>query len=248
MAVINLSPDSQQSFSIAGSPQEALDRAKRFREYGATIIDLGGQSSHYDNPTIDADVELERLLPAVELLVDDGFVVSVDTWKPSVASACLAEGVTIVNDTGGMQDPAMRRTVAAAGATAIVMYIEGDNPHSVGEIDVRSGKAELTAEWLRRRLSELESEGIGNTIVDPGIAINYHGDYGAYTSTQLEVIRSVDTIRSVERPVLIPIPRKREDHRVAAYITMAVEYGADVIRAHDVEMACDLVALFGRTP
>jgi hypothetical protein len=63
---------------------------------------------------------------------------------------------------------------------------------------------------------------------------------------QLQVIRSLEVIRALGRPILVPIPRKREDHRVAAYITMALEYGADLIRVHDVEEACDLVALFDR--
>jgi dihydropteroate synthase len=229
------------------SPGEALERARRFRDFGASIIDLGGQSSHYDNPTIAIEEELGRLLPAVELLVSDGFVVSVDTWKPEVAGACIAEGAALINDTGGLADPAMRAVVAAGGVGAIVMYVEGANPHDVGEITISDRKAELTAEWMTRRLAQLAAEGIDHTILDPGIAINYRGDYQAYTRMQLDVIRNLDAIRALGRPVLVPIPRKQEDHRVAAYIAMALEFGADVIRVHDVAMACDLAALYGRT-
>jgi dihydropteroate synthase len=65
---------------------------------------------------------------------------------------------------------------------------------------------------------------------------------------QLEVIRNLEPIKALGRPVLVPIPRKQEDHRVAAYIAMALEYEADMIRVHDVAMACDLVALFDRRP
>ncbi|MEX1272150.1 MAG: hypothetical protein WEB55_06845, partial [Acidimicrobiia bacterium] len=93
---------------------------------------------------------------------------------------------------------------------------------------------------------ELAHAGVTRTIVDPGISINYRGDYSAYTRMQLEVIRDLDTIRSLGRPVLVPIPRKKEDHRVAAYIALALDHGADLIRVHDVAMACDLVELFGR--
>lgn len=246
MAVINLSPESKNSQSVARTPAQALDMARRYRDLGAAIIDLGGQSSHYENPTIPESTEIERLLPVVETLAADGFTVSVDTWKVEVARACIEAGAAILNDTGGLADPSMRRVAVDGGVAAIVMYIEGEHPHAVGEVDIRSDKANVTKAWMSRRLRELAQAGITETIVDPGISINYRGDYSEYTRMQLEVIRDLDELRSLGRPVLVPIPRKREDHRVAAYITMALEYGADLIRVHDVATACDLVDLFGR--
>jgi dihydropteroate synthase len=96
-------------------------------------------------------------------------------------------------------------------------------------------------------LEELAAEGIENVVLDPGIALNYRGDYRAYTRLQMEVIRESAELHELGKPVLIPIPRKAEDHRVMAYITLALEYGADIIRVHDVEEATDLVSLFGRT-
>lgn len=246
MAVINVSPDSRNVQSVATSPADALALARRYRSAGASIIDIGGQSSHYENPTISAEEEIERLIGAIELLISDGFVVSVDTWKPAVAAACVEAGAGLLNDTGGMRDPEMRRIAAIPGVGAFVMYIEGDHPHAVDEVEIRSDKASSTAGWLRDRLKELAQVGVTETIVDPGISINYRGDYAAYTRMQLDVIRHLDVIHDLGRPVLVPIPRKAEDHRVAAYITMALEHGADVVRVHDVEMACDLVRLFGR--
>lgn len=247
MAVINLSPESKNRHSIVGSPREALDRALRFRQLGATLFDLGGQSSHYENPTISAAEEIARIGPAVELLAGEGLLVSVDTWKAPVAEACLEAGAVIVNDTGGLGDATMRSVIAAHRAGAVVLYVEGAHPHDVQEVEILDDKAEVTSQRLRRRLTQLEAEGIHQTIVDPGIAINYRGDYLAYTRMQLEVIRGSEALRSLGRPVLLPIPRKQEDHRVAAYITLALEHGADMIRVHDVEMACDLVDLFDRS-
>jgi dihydropteroate synthase len=246
MSVINLSPESKNAHSVASSPDEAVAMAVQHRAAGATIIDLGGQSSHYDNPTIAAEVELSRLLPAVRLLVADGFTVSVDTWKPEVAERCIAEGACLLNDTGGLADPAMRHLAGTPGVAAFVMYIEGANPHDVGEVEIRQDKAGYTADWMRGRLHELETAGVTQTILDPGISINYRGDYDAYTRMQLEVIRGLGELKALGRPVLVPIPRKREDHRVAAYITLALENGADMIRVHDVSMACDLVRLYDR--
>jgi dihydropteroate synthase len=248
MGVVNLSPESKNRFTVAETPEAALEMARRYRDEGATIIDLGAQSSHYENPTIAAEEETARLLPALDLLVEDGFLVSVDTWKVQVAAAAVRAGAVMVNDTGGLQDPAMRRVVAETGAAAVVMYVEGSNPHDVGEILIAEDKAERTASWLRDRLAVLASEGISETVVDPGIAINYRGDYDAYTRMQLRVIEELDLFRPLGRPVLVPIPRKREDHRVAAYLALAIDHGADLVRAHDVAWACDLVRLLGRAP
>ena len=246
MGVINLSPDSKNVHTVAGSVDEALLMADRYRSWGATMVDLGGQSSHFDNPTIDATDEIARVVPVIEALVAEGHLVAIDTWKPDAARAAVGAGAVIINDTGGLTDPEMRQTVAEAGAAAVAVYVEGDNPHDVGEIEIREDKADRTADAFRVLLSELAGVGIDNVILDPGIALNYRGDYEAYTRMQLQVIADTEQLRALGKPVLIPIPRKRDFHRVVAYITLALEHKADIIRVHDVAVACDLVRLFGR--
>ncbi|MGQ0849953.1 MAG: dihydropteroate synthase [Actinomycetota bacterium] len=247
MGVINLSPESRNLHTVADDLNDAIAMARRYRRWGATIIDLGAQSSHYENPTISSELEMDRLLPVVTALAGEGFAVSVDTWKPDVAQAAKEAGAVLVNDTGGLSDPKMREVVARTGVAAVVVYVEGANPHDVGEIDTSEGKAAMTAEVFRRRLDDLAAEGITELVIDPGIALNYRGDYQAYTRLQLEVIRESGSFHELGRPVMIPIPRKKETHRVMAYVTLALEYGADLIRVHDVAEACDLVALFDRT-
>jgi dihydropteroate synthase len=248
MAVINLSPESRNLHTIATSADAAYGMAQRYRDAGASIIDLGGQSSHYDNPTISSAEELARLLPVLSSLTASGFVVSVDTWKPEVAEACIGEGASIINDTGGLTDPAMIEILSTSDAAAVMVYVEGRNPHEVGEIDGAPNKAQRMAAVLSQRLVTLGDAGIDQVIIDPGIALNYRGDYQMYTRLQLDVIRDSASLHALGRPVLIPIPRKKEHHRVMAYITLALEYGADLIRVHDVAEACDIVRLFGRLP
>ena len=247
MGVINLSPESRNTHTVATGIDEAVDLARRYRRWGATIIDLGAQSSHYDNPTIDASLELDRLLPVVDALLDEGFLLSVDTWKPEVAREAIRRGAQVINDTGGLVDPEMRQILSSSQAAAVAVYVEGDHPHDVDTVDTGPRKAARTGEIFRKRLAELAAEGIEKVILDPGIALNYRGDYQAYTRLQLEVIRESGSFHRLGKPLLIPIPRKAEDHRVMAYITLALEYGADFIRVHDVEQATDIVALFGRT-
>ena len=247
MGVINLSPESKNTHTVAAGVDQALAMARRYRKWGATIIDLGGQSSHYENPTLESAEELARLLPVVEALVADGHLVSVDTWKPDVAREASRRGAHIINDTGGLVDLEMQRVVASSGVPAVAVYVEGEHPHAVDIIDTGPRKAARMTEIFRQRLAHLAAAGIENVILDPGIALNYRGDYAAYTRLQLEVIRESASLHELGKPVLIPIPRKAEDHRVMAYISLALEYGADFIRVHDVEEAADLVSLFGRS-
>ena len=246
MGVINVSPDSKNVYTVAGSVDEALLMADRYRSWGAKLIDLGGQSSHFDNPTIDATDEIARVVPVIEALVAEEHLVAIDTWKADVAGAAVGAGAVIINDTGGLTDPEMRQTVAETGVAAVAVYVEGDNPHDVGEIEIREDKADRTAEAFRLLLSDLAGLGIDNVILDPGIALNYRGDYEAYTRMQLQIIADSERLRALGKPVLIPIPRKRDFHRAMAYITLALEHKADIIRVHDVAVACDLARLFGR--
>jgi dihydropteroate synthase len=247
MGVINTSPESKNRHTVATSVAEVLAMADRYRAHGASLIDLGGQSSHYDNPTIAEEQEISRVVPAVEALASAGHLVAVDTWKPAVAAAALDAGAVIVNDTGGLADPEMRRLVADRGVAVVAVYVEAANPHQVGEVIISPDKAAVTARRLGSILADLADEGIHQVILDPGIALNYRGDYQAYTRMQLEVIAGSHHIKALGRPLLVPIPRKAHDHWVAAYIAMALHHEADIIRAHDVEMACDLARLFGRS-
>lgn len=248
MGVINVSPDSKNLHTVARSVDEALLMADRYRSWGATLIDLGGQSSHYDNATISSADETSRVVPVIEALVAEDHLVAIDTWKAEVAEAAVAAGAVIINDTGGLADSEMRDVAASTGAAAVAVHVEGENPHAVDEVEVREDKAKHTAAGLRALLIELSDAGIDNVIIDPGIALNYRGDYASYTRMQLEVIADSHHLVALGKPVLIPIPRKRDGHRVAAYMALALEHRADIIRVHDVAMACDLARLFGRSP
>jgi dihydropteroate synthase len=127
------------------------------------------------------------------------------------------------------------------------MHIEGENPLTVGARLLDDGRPEAVAAALQQRVGELRAAGItGPLFVDPGLSINYRSDYAEYGRHQLAVIRALDVLRVTGEPVLIPVPRKAIHHRMLAYLTVSIEYGADVIRVHDVEAACDLVTLLGR--
>ncbi len=248
MAVVNLSPESRVRHSIANTPAQALERARLARDCGASIIDLGAQSSHFENRELSPEEELDRILPTLTLLVQEGFIVSIDTWKPQVAREAVQAGAAIVNDTGGMQHPEMVSLVAQSGVHAIMMYIEGRTPLTVGELDFAEGKIDRVVQTFTERLHALAELGVHSLILDPGLSINYKSDYNAYSRLQLDIIRQTSRLHALGKPVLIPVPRKQETHRMLAYLVIAIEYGANIIRVHDFEMACDLIKLFDKQP
>lgn len=246
MGVINVSPESENKHTVATSPREAVALAERYRDWGADLIDVGGQSSHWKNPTLDPVEEGWRLAPVVEALAGRGFLVSVDTWKPEVAAVAVDAGAAIINDTGGLRSPAMVELVSRSGVAAVAVHVDAEHPHAVDEIALLGDRAATTAAEFARLLGGLPSGVTERVIIDPGIAINYRSDYTAYTRLQLEVIRHADEFEKLNRPLLIPIPRKRDIHWVSAYIAMALEHGADMIRVHDVAIASELTRLWDR--
>lgn len=248
MGVINLSPESKNRDTFASDADTALARAEAYRRAGATIIDVGAQSSVRGNVDLPPGEEIDRLAGPVAALVAEGHLVSVDTWKPEVARAGVELGAALVNDTGGLADPDMIALVAESGVVAVSMYLEGETPLDVDTVTISDTAIDVMAASLGRRLATLEQHGVTQVLVDPGIGITYTSDYEAYTRQQLRVVRGLGTLGALGRPVLIPIPRKAEPHRVMAFIALALEYGADVIRVHDVEAACDLVRFFDRAP
>jgi dihydropteroate synthase len=246
MGVLNLSPESKNAATVAGSVDEALAIAERHRHDGASIIDVGAQSSHFENVELSAHEELDRVSEAVDRLVSDGHCVSVDTWKPEVARGVMQLGASLINDTGGLRHHEMIEAVAAGGAAAVLMYLEGESPLAVGEMDFQGSAVNRMVEHLGRQVEVLAEKGITNLVVDPGIGISYRGDRARYTEHQLDVVRRLDRFRSLGKPVLVPVPRKPSLSPTLAFATLALEYGADLLRVHDVDPVAEIARLMGR--
>ena len=246
MGVLNLSPESKNTPTVATGVDEAVRIANDHRRDGATIIDVGAQSSHFENVEISPGEELARLSQTVEKLVDEGFVVSIDTWKPAVAQGAIEFGASLINDTGGMRHPEMIKAVDTGGVAAVVMFLEGESPLAVGSIGLDGSLVPTMAERLGTQLDELAAMGVVDVVVDPGIGISYRGDRARYTQHQLDVIRRLDCFRDLGRPVLLPVPRKPQLAPTLALATLALEYGADILRVHDVAAVAEIARQMGR--
>jgi 2-amino-4-hydroxy-6-hydroxymethyldihydropteridine diphosphokinase/dihydropteroate synthase len=256
MAILNITPD---SFSDGGahSTQSLSSSISSFVEAGATIIDIGGQSSAPGAPDITAEEEISRILPAIKAVrshpQSENLAISIDTYRASVAEAALEAGADIINDiSAGLLDRNMLSTVAKSGKTICLMHMRG-TPATMTKLTDYSpeGLIPTVAKELLERVKEAEAAGIRRwrIILDPGIG------FAKNQNQNLEILRRMDELRTWPglegMPWLLGSSRKRfvgaitgvkePKERVwgtAATVTAAIQGGADIVRVHDVrEMA-----------
>ena len=236
--ILNLTPDSFSGDGVR-DVDAAVARAVAMRDFGADVIDVGGESTRPGHTPVVEEEELRRVEHVIAALASRGFVVSVDTRKPVVARRALGLGATIVNDVSGLADPAMARLVAETGAMAVLM----------DDADVR-GSDDPVAEVQRdlaRLVDRAERGGIGRgrLILDPGFG------FGKGPRENLRILRDLRRLRELGLPILVGTSRKSTigkvlgdappDERLegtAATVAIAITNGADAVRVHDVrEMA-----------
>jgi dihydropteroate synthase len=258
MGVINVTPD---SFSDGGrylDADAAVAHGLRLEAEGATLLDVGGESTRPGAAPVPEAEELRRVIPVIEGLIGSGSKaqVSIDTSKAGVAVRALAAGASLVNDVTALRgDPKMAGVVADAGADCCLMHMLGDprtmqrDPHYddvVGE--VKAFLEERTAFAVRAGIA------LERILLDPGIG------FGKTVAHNLELLRRLDELVALGRPVVIGTSRKSflgrltgrkaPDDRVAATIAtnvIAYERGARVFRVHDVAPVRDALVVTAAT-
>jgi dihydropteroate synthase len=242
MGILNVTPD---SFSDGGrflDPDRAVEHALAMEAAGATIIDIGGESTRWNAQEVATEVELDRILPVIEALRTRlKAPISIDTRKAVVASAALDEGAAIVNDVSGLMfDRAMPHAVARADAALIVMHMRG-TPATMDRLArYRNVVAEVRT-FLERQAGVAIGAGVRRSriIVDPGLS------FAKKARHNLELIGGLSELCALGYPVLIGASRKRFVRRIAgggesdllfgaaAINALAIAAGASIIRVHD---------------
>jgi dihydropteroate synthase len=248
MGVVNVTPDSFSDGGLYLDADAAVQHGFALVEEGAAIVDVGGESTRPGAAPVSADDELRRVVPVVERLATHEVLVSIDTRKLAVAEACLQAGARIVNDVWAFRDdPALAGLVAGAGATCCLMHMLGDDPRTMQAAPRYDDVVSEVKAFLEERLAFVVGEGVPEERVwlDPGIG------FGKTVDHNLELLRRLDEIVAIGRPVVVGTSRKsflgrltgREaGDRVAATVAtnvMAYERGASVFRVHDVPAAVD---------
>jgi dihydropteroate synthase len=256
MGVLNVTPD---SFSDGGrflDAAAAIAHAERMAADGAAIVDVGGESTRPGADPVPEAVELERVVPVVErIAVDAGPTVSIDTTKLAVAEAAVQAGARIVNDVSALRfAPEMAGLVAQTGATCVLMHMLGE-PRTMQEDPRYDDVVSDVKAFLEERLAFAVGEGVREDRVwlDPGIGFGKSADHN------LELLRRLDEIAAIGRPVVVGTSRKSflgritgrgADDRVAATVAanvLAYERGARIFRVHDVAAAVDSLAVAAAT-
>jgi dihydropteroate synthase len=252
MGVVNVTPDSFSDGGVHLDPSAAIAAARRMHAEGAALVDIGGESTRPGSDGVSADEELRRVVPVLEGLAG-GVPVSIDTAKAEVARRALALGAELVNDVTALRgDPDLAGVVADAGAYLCLMHMRGE-PRTMQQ-DPRYGDvaSEVTA-FLEERLVFAVAQGIPEERIclDPGIG------FGKTAQHNFELVRRLDVLLALGRPVLIGFSRKSSLGRVVgdpdattgplsasvAAAVAAYDRGASILRVHDVREHVEALAV-----
>ena len=245
MGVLNVTPD---SFSDGGeffTTEKAVEHGQRMGADGASIIDVGGESTRPGAEAVSGDEELVRVVPVIEQLhASISALISIDTSKEIVARGALEAGASIVNDvTGGRGDPKMMALAAECGAAFIIMHMQG-TPRSMQEAPHYDDVVSDVTNFFRQQYARALECGIDSMAIafDPGIG------FGKTVAHNLLLLANLALLRVEDRPIVVGVSRKSSlgkmigsdamGDRLAptiAFTALLRERGANVIRVHDVK-------------
>ena len=251
MGVVNVTPDSFSDGGVNFDADTAIGSARGMAADGAALVDVGGESTRPGSEGVSEAEELRRVLPVLEAVARE-LTVSIDTTKAAVARAALELGAELVNDVTALRgDPGLADVVAESGAYLCLMHMQGE-PRTMQADPHYDDVVSEVAAFLEERLRFAVAAGIAEERIalDPGIG------FGKTLQHNFELVRRLDVLLSLGRPVVVGFSRKRSLGRLlgdpnattgttAASVGAAVaayERGATILRAHDVREHVEALA------
>jgi dihydropteroate synthase len=253
MGVLNVTPD---SFSDGGKffgAEPAVSHAEKMFDEGAQVIDVGGESTRPGSDPVSPEEELRRVLPVIQgiLSARPDSIVSIDTYRSSIAEAALDAGARAVNDVTALGDPRMVGLMAERGYPIILMHMLGE-PKSMQQDPLYEDVVREVRDFLAERAERAIRAGVEleNIILDPGIG------FGKTLEHNLKLLKRLDSLVELGFPVLVGVSRKSflgkmtgsEDPKNRLFSTMAAnvlayERGANLFRVHDVRANKEALAV-----
>lgn len=253
MGILNLTPDSFSDGGQHASFDAAVAHAEEMVAQGASIIDVGGESTRPGAGEVSPEEEWNRVGVVVAELAKRGLCVSIDTRHAEVARKAVAAGASVINDVSGFRDPAMVEVARGCDAGLVVMHMKGE-PKTMQDDPVYDDVVREVCDYLRDQAAMLEAAGIDRSriCVDPGPG------FGKTPKQTIELMRNLHEVVHLGYPVMCAVSRKRfvsyayriEDERdmhardvaSAAEALLACELGASVVRVHNVPMTAEGLA------
>lgn len=239
MGVVNVTPDSFSGGGVHLDLEAAVEAGVAMRDAGALIVDVGGESTRPGADDVPVGEEIRRVVGVVAGLADRGVLVSIDTRKADVARAALEAGARVVNDVGGLADPAMRRACAEFGAPAIAMHMQGE-PRTMQAAPSYQDVVEEVASALSASRREALADGVPDVLLDPGLGFGKTVAHNLALITGLgrltreaEVVVGASRKRMIDTLADAPDPRGRLPGTLAIHLE-AARRGAALLRVHDV--------------
>ena len=242
MGVINVTPDSFSGDGIGTDVDKACLLGRKFQEWGADILDVGGESTrppslYSGSKPVSLKEELSRVIPVIRTLASEvELPISIDTYKSEVAREAIGAGAAMLNDVWALQrDPCIAAVAAEAKVPVVLMHNQEDTKYNDLVPDVIA--------MLQHHIDKATESGVArdSIIVDPGMG------FGKTAEHNLEILRRLDEFTGLERPLLVGMSRKSTigfvldlpvDERLegtAATVALSVATGADIVRVHDVK-------------
>lgn len=252
MGIMNVTPD---SFYDGGKYQgitAVLEHCHKMVNEGADILDLGAFSTRPGSKQVSAEEESERMIPALKAIRNEfpDILISIDTFRQSVASQCIAEGADIINDiSGGLFDQEMIPYIGKNHIPYILMHITGTLEGMHHEEIISEDVHGKVRQFFENQLHKLLSYGPQQIILDPGIGFN------KTIECNFALLKDIEKYRINDLPVLIGISRKSMIYKTLGFTaqealngttvlnTIALMNGADIVRVHDVKEAVEAVKL-----
>jgi len=253
MGIINTTPDSFYSDSRAAAIDSALQQADTMLSEGATIVDIGGQSTAPGSKRVDEQDEADRVLPVIEAIhktFNNAFI-SVDTFYAGVARQSVAAGASIINDiSGGMIDDNMLATAGTLPVPYVCMHIKG-TPQTMQQQAVYEDVTKEVLDYFIQKTAACKKAGIHDVIVDPGFG------FAKTIAQNFELLKNMSVLSMLEKPILVGISRKGTIYKTLGITaaealngttvlnTIALLNGATILRVHDVREAVEAIELVG---
>ncbi|MDQ7075951.1 MAG: dihydropteroate synthase [Gammaproteobacteria bacterium] len=252
MGILNVTPDSFSDGGCFIELEAALAQARQMVVEGASIIDIGGESTRPGAQAVSVATELERVIPLIGRLAQELSVpISIDSSKPEVMRAAVEAGAGMVNDVFALQAPKALETVAELKVPVCLMHMQGE-PRTMQKAPHYEDVVREVADFLNQRVAACLAAGIEakNILLDPGFG------FGKSLQHNLVLLKNVGQLRELGFPLLVGLSRKRMIAAVlkdaplearlqgsVAAALMAVVQGAKIVRVHDVKATAEALAI-----
>ena len=252
MGILNVTPDSFSDGGKHNQKDQAVAHALQMVADGATVIDIGGESTRPGASPVELEEEIRRVVPVVEALSKHDVVISIDTSEPEVIRAAVQAGAHIWNDVRALTRPNALQTAAELDIPVIIMHMRGE-PTTMNNLDqYHDVTLDVMAE-LQQRADDALSAGVRaeNIMIDPGFG------FAKNAQQNLKLLNEFHKLNEMGYPILSALSRKRfigealngadAQHRAVGSVTahlLSIQQGASMVRAHDVKAMSDAIKVW----